>query len=85
MQCQSNAVFFYILSREAIKDLSLILSLGKKLKVDCAAQINPYRSQRPIRDFVAEDGIEVFYNNNFYSVVRLEETKKSHDQNRTPK
>ncbi len=55
---------------EALKDLKLIKEACEELLVDVAAERNPFRSQRPIRDFEFDGGNDVFYSNNYYSVVR---------------
>ncbi len=41
------------------------------VRVDAGAERNPYRSHRPIRDFEFNDNNDCFFNNNYYSVVRL--------------
>ena len=59
---------------EAAKDLNLVRKAAKEvqgqLREDVSGQRNPFRSHRPIRDFECDGGNDVFYSNNYYSVVR---------------
>ncbi len=54
-----------------IRELELTGQLSGPLKIDAAGERNPYRSHRPIRDFEVDGGNDCFFNNNYYSVVRL--------------
>jgi hypothetical protein len=62
-------VFTSYTKTEAIKDLDLIQKGSDNLETLVAAQRNPFRSHRPIRDFEYDNDCDVFYSNNFYSIV----------------
>ena len=59
---------------EAEKDLKLILEankeVGRNLKVEVGAKENPFRGHRPFRDFEFCQNRDVFFHNQYYSVVR---------------
>jgi len=56
---------------EARRDFNRIhMESGMDLKVDVQREENPFRSLRPIRDWELENDQDVFYNNQFFSVVR---------------
>ena len=55
---------------EAEKDLGLILKSRQELQVDAQQVVNPFRSHRPIRDFEFDNDCDVFYANQYLSVVR---------------
>lgn len=63
---------------EAEKDLKLISEANAgKLKVEVGAQENPFRGHRPFRDFEFCQNRDVFFHNQYYSVVkRLEKEEK---------
>jgi hypothetical protein len=54
---------------EANKDLGLIQKSCPNIQILKSAAKNPFRSHRPIRDFEYDNDCDVFYSNNFFSVV----------------
>ena len=42
----------------------------KKCEAQNEMQLNPYRSNRPIRDFEFDNNCDTFYSNQFMTVVR---------------
>ena len=67
-------IFSSYTKTEALKDLECIKQAcaDQNLEFLIAAQKNPYRSSRPIRDFEFDNDCDTFYNNQFYSLVRQE-------------
>jgi len=56
---------------EARRDFNRVHRESKiHLKVDAQREENPFRSLRPIRDWELEDDQDVFYNNQFFSLIR---------------
>lgn len=59
---------------EAGRDLELVQkassSAQQPLKVEVAKMRNPFRSFRPVRDFEYDNDCDVFYSNQYFSVVR---------------
>ena len=56
---------------EAMRDYDIILkSSDHELKTDARQVRNPFRSYRPVRDFEFDNDSDVFYSNQYCSVVR---------------
>lgn len=55
---------------EAEKDLKLIQGTEEDLKIVAERTRNPFRSHRPIRDFECDNNKDVFYNNQYFSLVK---------------
>jgi hypothetical protein len=66
-------VFTSYTKTEAGKDLDLIRKSCDAIRVLRSAQKNPFRSHRPIRDFEFDNDCDVFYSNNYFSVVVKDE------------
>ena len=59
---------------EATKDLDLLLSaVDGGVDVVAGRERNPFRSQRPIRDFEFDRNEDCFFSNNYYSIVKLKQ------------
>lgn len=63
-------VFTSYTKTEAVKDLELVKKHCDNLEILEAAQRNPFRSHRPIRDFEYDNDCDVFYSNNYLSLVQ---------------
>lgn len=55
---------------EAAKDMALIEATSNNLKVEACCEANPFRSHRPVRDFEYDSDKDVFYSNQYLSVVK---------------
>ena len=47
-----------------------LIARTDQVKVEIEMQLNPYRSNRPIRDFEFDNNCDTFYSNQFMTVVR---------------
>ena len=62
-------IFTSYTKTEALKDLELVKNSRENLEVLVSGQRNPFRSHRPIRDYECDDDCDVFYSNNYFSLV----------------
>ena len=64
-------IFTSYTQTEAMRDYEIIQKSSEHdLKTDARQLHNPFRSYRPVRDFEFDNDCDVFYNNQYFSVVR---------------
>ena len=49
---------------------SKLITTTNEVKIEVEMQMNPYRSNRSIRDFEFDNNCDTFYSNQFFTVVR---------------
>ena len=64
-------IFTSYTKTEAMRDYEIILKSSEHdLKTNARQLHNPFRSYRPVRDFEFDNDCDVFYSNQYFSVVR---------------
>ena len=71
--CKVPLIFTSYTKTEALKDLELVKKSRDNLEVLVSGQRNPFRSHRPIRDYECDDDCDVFYSNNYFSLMYSKE------------